>query len=132
MKAVNLRTEQLREPMGIDVRRPYVSWNCADGITQTAYELKAVSGDQEIYNSGKVESNKMNAALEAELGSRQSVSWQVRLWDENNEVGEWSQEAFFEMGLLEGSDFCAKWINPELTADPDVHKQASCLSTSFS
>ena len=97
MKAVNLRTEQLREPMGIDVRRPYVSWNCADGITQTAYELKAVSGDQEIYNSGKVESNKMNAALEAELGSRQSVSWQVRLWDENNEVGEWSQEAFFDL-----------------------------------
>ena len=43
MKAVNLRTEHLVDPIGIDIRTPYLSWNCEEGKKQTAYEIEAVS-----------------------------------------------------------------------------------------
>ena len=31
------------------------------------------------------------------------------------EAGEWSEEAYFEMGLLSDEDWNAQWINPELS-----------------
>ncbi len=131
MKAINLKTEHLKDPMGIDVKKPYLSWNCCDGKKQTAYEIEAVSGDQVIWNSGKVVSRKMNEFLGVSMESRQQVSWKVRLWDEKDTEGKWSGEARFEMGILEKEQFVAKWINPELNCNPQEHKPASYLKTSF-
>ena len=131
MRAINLRTEQLTDPIGIDVRRPYVSWNCQDGITQSAWEIEARSEGKVIWDSGKRTGGRMNAALEVEPKSRQRIAWRVRLWDENDQAGEWSPEAFFEMGILEQSGFLARWINPELECDPAVHKPASYLRKTF-
>ena len=31
MRAINLRTEHMINPIGIDIKEPYLSWNCADG-----------------------------------------------------------------------------------------------------
>lgn len=114
MKAIRLRTEYMENPMGIDIREPYLSWNCSGGKKQTAYEIRAVSGNRVIWNSGKVATRRMNSYLGVKAGSRQRVYWQVRLWDEEDRAGDWSEEAFFEMGLLEREQFVAKWINPEL------------------
>ena len=41
MKAVRLKTEYLSNPMGIDIARPKLFWNCEDGVRQTAYEITA-------------------------------------------------------------------------------------------
>ena len=73
----------------------------------------------------------MHAVLEGNLKSRQQIIWKVRLWDETEAVGEWSESASFEMGLLESKDFTAKWINPELTSEPDKHKPAAYLRKAF-
>lgn len=132
MKAINLRTEHMTDPLGIDVREPYLSWNCSGGVTQTAYQIEASSDGNIVWNSGKVETNKMSALFGAATKSRQRVTWKVRLWDENDDAGDWSREAFFEMGLLDSHQFVAAWINPELTCDPAVHQPASYLRTSFS
>ncbi|MBQ3558805.1 MAG: family 78 glycoside hydrolase catalytic domain [Agathobacter sp.] len=131
MRAVNLKTEHMVNPIGIDIIKPYVSWNCIDGKKQTAYELEAVCGDKVILNTGKINSSQMSAILDVDVRSRQRVYWKVRLWDATDNVGEWSEEAFYEMGLLQQSDFVAKWINPELECDPQVHKPASYLKTTF-
>ncbi len=131
MQAIFLKTEHMTNPLGIDIRKPYLSWQCRGGIKQTAYEIQAFTGGQVIWNSGKVASSRMNDLLGVETASRQRVSWQVRLWDQEDVPGEWSEEAFFEMGLLEKDEFTAKWINPELTCDPKVHKPASYLRRSF-
>ncbi|MDE7354707.1 MAG: glycoside hydrolase family 78 protein [Acetatifactor sp.] len=131
MQAVNLKTEYMTNPLGIDIRKPYLSWQCRGGIKQTAYEIRAFTGGQVIWNSGKVPSSRMNELLGVEAAGRQRVSWQVRLWDQEDVPGEWSEEAFFEMGLLEKEDFTAKWINPELTCDPQIHKPASYLRKTF-
>ena len=131
MRAVNLKTEHMVNPIGIDILKPYVSWNYLDGKKQTAYELEAVCKDKVILSTGKISSSQMSAILDVEVKSRERVFWKVRLWDENDNVGEWSEEAFYEMGLLQQSDFVAKWINPELECDPQIHKPASYLKTLF-
>ena len=133
MRAINLKTEYMVNPLGIDIRRPYLSGNCSGGIKQTAYEIEAVSEGEFIWNSGKIISDKMNEILGVEAESRQRISWKVRLWDEQGAEGGWSEEACFEMGILDKKQFVAKWINPELTGesqrdsqwDPQAHKPAS-------
>lgn len=131
MKAIKLKTERLVNPLGIDIKQPSLSWICQDGITQTAYEIEAVSDGRIIWNSGKVSTNKMQVIFGEVLESKQRVSWKVRLWDEADTVGEWSEEAFFEAGILDAAQFVAKWINPELVSDPCIHMPASYLQTTF-
>ena len=41
MKAIKLRTEQLDNPLGIDITKPSLSWICQGGVKQTAYEIEA-------------------------------------------------------------------------------------------
>ena len=41
MKAIRLRVEYLKNPIGIDDRKPRLSWNCEGGIKQTAYHILA-------------------------------------------------------------------------------------------
>lgn len=131
MVAVNLQTEHMVNPIGIDIRKPYLTWNCEGGRTQTAYEIEAVCGDKKIWSSGKTESEDMYAICDAGLKSREHICWRVRIWDEEGIAGAWSKEAFFEMGILDKQEFTAKWINPELECDPLAHKPASYLKRSF-
>lgn len=131
MKAIRLKTEYMYNPVGIDIRTPRLTWNCDGGVRQTAYEIRAAAGGREIWNSKKTESRNMYAFFGEELCSRDRVCWQVRLWDEDGHPGPWSEEAFFEMGLLGQEDYAAKWINPELACDPKIHKPASYLRKRF-
>jgi len=39
-----------------------------------------------------------------------SYLWQVRVWDEQGEVGAWSEPGRFETALAEDADWCAAWI----------------------
>ena len=39
--------------------------------------------------------------------------WKVRIWDKNNKVSSWSNTATWSMGLLEPSDWKAKWIGQD-------------------
>lgn len=112
MKAINLRTEYLKNPLVIGQTRPHFSWNCEDGITQTAYEI-IVKRDNEIYwDSGKVPSSNMTGICYGgkELKSRDELDWQVLLWDENDKKGDPS-EGKFGIGLLQKDDWSAKWIS---------------------
>ena len=69
MKAIRLRTEYLKVPMGIDIRQPRLMWNCEGGITQTAYQIIT-----ETWDSDKVASGSMQAAYPKELRSRERVN----------------------------------------------------------
>lgn len=121
----------MKNPLGIDIVNPVLSWNCQDGIRQTAYEIEAFSGGIEVWHSRKTDTEKMNAVFGGDLSGRQYIEWRVRLWDETGMAGEWSENAFFETGILEESEFVAKWINPESVCDPSIHKPASYLKKEF-
>ena len=95
MKAINLKTAHLKNPLGIDIRKPLLTWTCEGGERQTAYQISAFAKGKEIWNSGRVESGAMQAVYEGPAESRLRVEWTIRLWDENGLEGEESA-AWFE------------------------------------
>ncbi|MBO4422981.1 MAG: family 78 glycoside hydrolase catalytic domain [Clostridia bacterium] len=110
MKAVGLRCGYLKDPVGIDLAEPVLTW-CADGgVKQTACEIKAYVNGALTVDTGKILSSSMRFAYPEKLHSRDTVEWNVVLWDENGEAGEISDTASFEMGLLDKADWRAKWI----------------------
>lgn len=116
MKATHLRTEYLKNPIGIDITAPRFSWHCEGGKTQSAYQIVAKREEETIWDSGKVISSRMHLIpYEGKrLSSRDAVTWSVRLWDENDvcetEGCQAAESAYFELGLLEKSDWQVKWI----------------------
>ena len=132
MRAADLKTEHMREPLGIDAARPRLSWRCVGNQMQSAYEIEAYSDGELFWSSEKVESGEIQAFLGKRCRSRQRISWRVRLWNEAGEAGAWSQETHFEMGLLDpAAEFQAKWILPENSPDPEKHQPASYLRKIF-
>ena len=111
IKAINLKTEYLQNPLGIDIVRPRFMWNVDGAVKQTAYQIIAKVNGKTVWNSGKVESSAMTHIPYggSELHSREQVNWSVKLWDENGNGGEISH-SFFEMGLLDAHNWKAKWI----------------------
>ena len=114
----------LSNPIGIGVTTPQFSWQLKSdkrNVIQAAYELKVGSdlsdlkkGKRLEWNSGKIISDqsvrvdyKGNPLLSAK-----KYFWQLRVWDNYGKASGWSTPAFFQMGLLNTSDWKAKWIEP--------------------
>ena len=129
MYAINLKTEYLKNPMGIDIRNPRLMWNCKDGIRQSAYQIICKDDNEKIlWDSGKVTGTAMQAVYNGErLKSRTKVLWKVRLWDENDQEGEWSQETFFELGLMARTNWMARWITGNYEVDRKKRYPVDCF-----
>ena len=131
MKAINLKTEYLINPMGIDIQAPRLMWNCDGGIAQTAYRIVAKSDEKTVWDSGKVCSSSMRAEYPHKLKSRERVEWTVTLWNENDRKSEPSETAFFETGLLSASDFAAKWISGNYRVKKKNRYPVDCFKKQF-
>lgn len=125
MKAIRLRTEYLKNPLGIQICHPRLMWNAEGGTTQTAYQIIT-----EQWDSGKVMSASMQAAYPLELKSREQVHWKIRLWDENDQTGPWA-EGSFEMGLLDKNDWQAHWITGNYHAGKKQRYPVDCFRRTF-
>jgi hypothetical protein len=127
LRVLDLRTERLTDPIGIDEPAPLVSWKLAgegDAIPegQQAYQIRVAGtvealkrGTAEIWESGRVASvSTSNIPLTGVAPrSRDAFAWQVRVWDTAGRISAWSVPATFEMGLLDPADWTARWIeNP--------------------
>ncbi len=123
MIAVNLKTEYLKNPIGIDIKNPRLFWNCDGGKKQTAYQIVADNWD-----SGKVESSSMYARYPKEIKPCERVNYKIKLWDENGIEGEWSETAFFEYGIKEWQ---AKWISGDYTVDKKKRYPVDCFKRDF-
>ena len=126
MKAINLRTEYLTDPVGIDIANPRVFWNCEGGVKQTAYRIVS-----EKWDTGKVESGSMRAQYPLTLVSGERVNYRIKLWDENGNEGAWSEPAFFEMGLLRAAHWHAKWIAGDYKVNPTRRYPVDCFRKTF-
>ncbi|HFE52698.1 MAG TPA: rhamnosidase [Bacteroidetes bacterium] len=121
-KPTNLRCEYQKDPLGIDVEKPRLSWNLAArgrGVAQTAYRILVATDPQilasdsaDIWDSGKVDSDQSAGVVYAgkPLQARTRYFWKVRYWDQNGEISDWSDVAWWEMGLLGPGDWQAQWI----------------------
>lgn len=123
MKAINIRTEYLKNPLGIDIDSPRVMWNCEGGIKQTAYRITA-----DGFDSGKVESDSMRCAVPIRFSDGKRVNFHITLWDENGNEGEPGEEAFFEYGI---KNFNAEWITGNYLADKKRRYPPDCFKKEF-
>ena len=121
----NLHCEYKTNPLGIDMQQPRLSWQLVAqerGVAQTAYQvqvaesLEALDTQDLLWDSGKVVSGEsIHHPYEGpSLTSGQRCYWQVRIWEGQDSPSEWSQAAFWEMGLLAPADWQATWIQPDL------------------
>ena len=127
-KPVNLRCENLVNPLGIDATKPRLSWQmqggefAARGLKQTAYQVQAASspeklaaGEADLWDSGMVSSDSSHLVEWGgkPLVPRQQAWWRVRIWDQDKRESAWSAPATFELGLLSENDWQGKWIRPD-------------------
>ncbi|MBE0655034.1 MAG: family 78 glycoside hydrolase catalytic domain [Bacteroidales bacterium] len=118
----NLKCEYATNPIGLDIQSPRLSWQIDTeqrGVLQTSYQIIVSQSEQELsqntgnfWNSGTVNSQN-STGIEyngPELMSRQRYYWKVRVWTNSGEVSEWSEPAYFEMGLLKPGDWKSGWI----------------------
>lgn len=131
MKAINLKTEYLINPMGIDIESPRLLWNCEGGGAQSAYRVTATTDGKTVWDSGKVGSQCMRVEYPEKLCSRQRVEWSVTLWDENGKEGEKSETAYFEIGLLSPSDWKAEWIKGNYRVNKKMPYPVDCFRKIF-
>lgn len=117
----NLRCELLRNPEGIDLSAPRLSWeleSTGKSVLQTGYRilvsssLEKLSADRgDLWDSGLVRSDaSLFIPYEGKgLESRMECYWKVCVTT-NRGKSAWSQPAKWTMGLLSPEEWNARWI----------------------
>ena len=132
----HLACEYLTNPLGIDVIKPRLSWQLSSeqrGALQSGYQIQ-VTGDKGLsWDTGKVLSDQsVHVPYDGPtLHSGQCCAWHVRVWDGNGDPSDWSESAWWEMGLLEPADWLADWIEPGWDETPEAFKPCPYLRRTF-
>ncbi len=117
-----LKCENLVNPNAIDNTTPHFSWKVLykeGSMKQQYYEIQVASdsitlkaGTGTLWNTGKFESaSSVMIPYEGEaLSSRSLCYWRVRVWNEKDEVSDWSNVARFGVGILNNSEWQGKFI----------------------
>ncbi len=133
-----LRCEYLAAPEGIDAVQPRLGWillSAARAQKQTGYQVivassqEAIDANQgDLWDSGKVDSDQsVNVAYAGKaLVSFQRCYWKVRVWDKAGQASAWSAPARWSMGLLQASDWTAKWVGLDKPG-PETSKENPVL-----
>ncbi|ANY69465.1 alpha-L-rhamnosidase [Paenibacillus sp. BIHB 4019] len=121
VQIAKVRCEYLKNPLGIDVPHPRISWQIQSderGIQQQAYQLQ-VSLEPEfghnVWDSGQNASGQsVHVVLDQiELQARTRYYYRVKVWTAglSLEGSVWSETAYFETGLMDYSAWTAEWIS---------------------
>ena len=117
-----LTCEYMTNPIGIQSHVPRLAWKMVGngkGRKQSAYQILAAHSVQRLkdrdklcWDSGKIESSDSVGISYGgpEIQSRERIYWCVRIWDEAGYVSPWSDIHFWEAGLLNETDWQARWI----------------------
>ena len=121
VKVVNLTCEYRTDPIAVGVYRPRLTWQLTSNqrdVRQLAYRIlvsssreKLAAGNGDVWDSHKIRSrNSLNIVYSGKpLTSRTRYYWKVEVWT-NKGTTRWSAPAAWTMGLLNRSDWRAKWI----------------------
>ena len=121
-------SEGFENPLGFYDSSPTFSWQLpvSEGVlSQSAYQIVVASSPEllpdhaDLWNSEKQQTTQSTwVKYEGEaLKSRQKVFWQVKYWNQDNEASKWSAVQNFELGLLNNSDWKAKWVGLDTAKD---------------
>jgi len=122
----NLTTENLINPIGLDITQPRFSWQLVStkrNVMQTAYELKvgsnpAIKG-KDTWTTGKINSDQslLVPYNGSPIQSGKRYYWQVRVWDNQGNASAWSTPAYWQTALLNPADWKASWITAGFDED---------------
>lgn len=130
VKLTRLLTENLENPLAVDVLQPQFSWQLSSNeknVLQSAYEIRvgdfpaALVKNEGLWKSGKVSSS-ASVHIPYSGGALQAGKkyyWQVRVWDNKGNASAWSDMAWWQMGLLQPADWKAQWIMPGYQEDKE-------------
>jgi alpha-L-rhamnosidase len=119
LSTYDLTCEHLTNPIGIDVKKPRLSWKLKSdkrNTSQTAYLIEVSESTDFnkksiVWTSTKVNSSTSILQMYAgPLKSRTRYFWRVKVWDNQSQESTWSAPSLFETGLLSKSEWVAKWI----------------------
>lgn len=116
MKLKDLRIEYQENPVGLDIKKPRISWKLVSegqNVLQTAYAITVTKDNVEVWDTGKIESSS-SILVEyegEELAACSLYQVIVEVWD--NRGNQASIQGSFETGLLKGTNFSADWITHE-------------------
>lgn len=153
LRLYGCRTEYMKDPVGIDIKKPRFSWKLSsrrNNVQQKSYHIivSTKPGKSDFWDSGEVISS-ISAGTEyggKELTPCTQYFWQVTVVTQDGDRAV-SEHAFFETGLLNPSISAwngAEWIGPsECTLSADVrgvfsiemefaiHEGSTCMGLVF-
>jgi len=118
-----LTCENNEYPLGLDIKKPHFNWTLSSAErnqSQSSFEL--LVGD----NLEEVRQDKGNCWFTGKLSSAQNIQvpyagkplqsfhryyWKVRVYDQANQPSNWSEIHWFEMAMIESTDWKAQWIS---------------------
>ena len=143
LEVTNTVCEYKTNPIGIDVLNPRLSWQINSdkrGVLQSAYEIRVAktakdlkSDKKLLWGTGKVMSD-VSQHIKYDgptLQTGQRVYWTVRVWDNKDQLSDWSKPALWEMGLLKANDWKAKWIEAKIDEDISQSNPAQMFRKEF-
>ena len=109
----DLTVNRMETPMNVDHQTPSFAWRMETtekGAYQTAYQLRVLLGETEVWNTGKVESDAAQVLYAGEtLVSTECYTWEVTVWNQKGETAKAS--SWFETAFLNSAEFDAPLIS---------------------
>jgi len=113
--------EYADQPIGIQTPAPAFAWRidaARRGVLQSEFQVLVARdpdllkpGVADLWDSGRVSTSRQSAVYAGQvLSSRQRCCWSVGVWTSNGSSAVWSEPQWFELGLLEPSDWDAEWL----------------------
>jgi alpha-L-rhamnosidase len=146
--AVRLTTELAVNPLAVDASPPRFSWQMVSvagrrGQQQSAYRLLVATdpaclreGRADVWDSQRVPSDEclLVPLDKIKLQPKTRYYWTVKLWDENNQAGNYAPAARFETGLFNlnewhegGVDWIESPLGPAVDEDFDAWAKFATL-----
>jgi len=139
LKIVDLCCEYKRNPIGIGVRHPRISWRLESderSVIQTAYLVEAAldaAFETVIWSSGKVLSDQ-SVHLELDqldVSSCTRYYYRVKSWSNKGDISDWSDAAYWETGILNRAEWQAQWIGASTDGTANHSERSPLLRRSF-
>lgn len=141
MQVVDLRCDNLKNPIGISCNTPYVSWKLVGNlknVQQTAYRIQVALSTSDLNNGQllldqKEQSDASYAVplLLNDIQEKTIYDWRVQVCvDTEHEQGlwlPWSESASFETGFKDEGSWKSRWIE----ADDNFYKMADKECTKY-
>ncbi|PAE96859.1 alpha-L-rhamnosidase [Shouchella clausii] len=121
-----MRCEDRLNPIGLDRQSPQFSWitkSDRPDYEQTRYEIQVsmdAEGKEAIWSKRVFSSQSLAVRYEGPpLESYKRYYWRVRVWA-GEEKSDWSGASFFEMGILEATEWKGDWITSAANSDANT------------